>query len=489
MRLKLTLSFLLIALVAIGSVVALAHQRTADEVRAYMFRGGALGLEPLVDDLEAYYARNHTWKGAETLLQQFPAPGGQHHGQGNMGPGKGKLRLSDAQGNLIADESGPLSTGRLTSGELEAAIPLKTGKETVGYLLPPLPMRFTLGDENLLLQRLDNAARTAALIATLLAFLLAFLLSSRLLRPVQALTQAARRMAEGDLGQRVPVRGNDELALLGRTFNHMAASLQEAEERRKALTADIAHELRTPLSVQRAHLEALQDGIYPLTPENLRPLAESNALLTRLVEDLRTLALTDSGQLKLERTPVDLRALLERVVERFTPAAGARSIEISLAPQGTCPPVPADPGRVEQIVGNLLSNALRHTPKGGNIAITLTCTPEEARIRVHDSGPGIPPEDLEHIFERFYRADKSRSRAEGGSGLGLTIARQLARAHGGDLRAENAPQGGAVFTLTLPGRGRETTDDGRQTADRRRWTVDHRPQSPRLTDQQTNRPP
>ncbi len=449
MRLKLTLSFLLVALVAIGSVVILAHQRTAREVRAYMFRGGALGLEPLVNDLEAYYARNHTWEGAETLLAQTHMWGGPHRGPGAMGGSNGKLRLADAQGNLIADEQGPLG-GRLTSQELDTAIPLMAGRDVAGYLLPPLPIRFTAGDENLLLQRLNNAASTAALIATALALLLAFLLSSRLLRPIQALTQAARRMAAGDLSQRVPERGNDELALLARTFNHMAASLQEAGERRKALTADIAHELRTPLAVQRAHLEALQDGIYPLTPENLRPLVESNALLTRLVEDLRTLALTDSGQLKLERAPVDLRALLKRVVERFTPAAAARSIEITLTPEGTCPPIPADPGRVEQILGNLLSNALRHTPEGGSIALHLACAPQEAHIQVRDSGPGIPPEDLEHIFERFYRADKSRSRTEGGTGLGLTIARQLARAHGGDLRAGNHPAGGAVFTLTLP---------------------------------------
>lgn len=451
MRLKLTISFLLVALVAIGSVVILAHQRTADEVRAYMFRGGALGLEPLVDDLEAYYARNHTWERAEMLLAQTHMPGGQHRGPGAMNGSNGKLRLADAKGNLIADEEGPL-TGRLTSQELEAAIPLKAGKDTVGYLLPPLPLHFTAGDENLLLQRLNKAASTAALIATALALLLAFLLSSRLLRPVQALTQAARRMAEGDLGQRVSIQGNDELALLARTFNHMAASLQEAGERRKALTADIAHELRTPLAVQRAHLEALQDGIYPLTSENLHPLVESNALLTRLVEDLRTLALTDSGQLELERTPVDLRALLEGVVGRFTPAARGRAIEITLASEENCPLVPADPGRVEQIISNLLSNALRHTPAGGSITIHLACTSQEARIQVRDSGPGIPPEDIEHIFERFYRADKSRSRTEGGTGLGLTIARQLARTHGGDLRAENHPAGGAVFTLTLPRR-------------------------------------
>ncbi len=440
MRLRLIISFILVILIAIGSVVLVAHQRTATEVRAYMFRGGALGLEPLVNSLEVYYSRHHTWEGAQSLLENaHPFPG---HGSGTSM--RQPLFLTDPQGNEINGQ------GHFSSTALTQAIPLRAEGEIVGYLILPKPMRFTPGDETLLLQRFDDAARSAALIAILLGVFLALLLANRLLRPIQALTQAARRMSEGDLSQRVAIRGDDELALLGRTFNHMAASLQEAEERRKALTADIAHELRTPLSVQRAHLEALLDGIYPLTPQNLRPLVESNALLTRLVEDLRTLALADAGQLQLEYSPTDIAALLERLVERFTPAAGARSIQITLSSEGTCPPIPADPARLEQILGNLLSNALRHTPSGGQIRISLKPTPANLLIRIHDSGPGIPPEDLPYIFERFYRADKSRSRAEGGTGLGLTIARQLARAHGGDLRAENHPQGGALFTLTLP---------------------------------------
>jgi len=435
MRLRLTLTAILLVFVSILSVVLIARQRTATEVRAYMFRGGAFGLEPLVDDLEACYALHNTWEACDL-------PGGAPDG-GRL-PLRQRPMLFDAQGNEVGGDA------RAAPETLSQAIPLQAHGQTVGYLLPPAPMRFAPGDEALLLKRLDNAAWSAALIATLLALLLAFFSADRLLRPIHALTRAARRMAEGDLSQRVAVRGGDELALLGKAFNHMAASLQQAEQRRRALTADIAHELRTPLAVQRAHIEALLDGIYPLTPENLQPIAESNALLTRLVEDLRTLALADSGRLPLERTPVDVRPLLERTAERFAPAADARRIQIRLRSEGNCPPVPLDPGRVEQILGNLLSNALRHTPAGGLITLESACTPQHAIIRIRDSGPGISPQDLEHIFERFYRADKSRSRAEGGTGLGLTIARQLARAHGGDLRAENHPEGGALFTLTLP---------------------------------------
>jgi two-component system OmpR family sensor kinase/two-component system sensor histidine kinase BaeS len=249
------------------------------------------------------------------------------------------------------------------------------------------------------------------------------------------------------------VHGSDELATLGRAFNNMADSLQKAEQSRRALTADIAHELRNPLAVQRANLEALQDGIYPLTSENLAPVLEQNHLLTRLVEDLHTLALADSGQLRLERRDIDFPSLAGKVVERFVPQAASREIRLSYD-KVPIPPLSIDPTRVEQILNNLLSNALRYTPGGGDIAVSVSgVTPQlpgAVQLRVHDSGPGIPAEALPHVFERFYRADRSRSRGEGGSGLGLAIARQLAEAHGGTLEAANHPEGGAVFTLTLP---------------------------------------
>jgi signal transduction histidine kinase len=253
----------------------------------------------------------------------------------------------------------------------------------------------------------------------------------------------------------VRTHGSDELAQLGQSFNQMAESLQNAEGSRRALTADIAHELRTPLAVQRAHLEALQDGVYPLTAENLDPVLAQNQLLTRLVDDLRTLALAESGQLSLIRAPVDFAALAQRVVERFQPQAEARQIKLQMVaeglPSGRSALLEIDSARMEQILGNLLANALRYTPEGGEVQVHLEWSPKAARISVCDNGPGIPSEALPHIFERFYRADKSRTRSEGGTGLGLAIARQLAEAHGGTLTAENMPEGGAKFILTLRG--------------------------------------
>jgi two-component system sensor histidine kinase BaeS len=452
MRLRLFLSFAVIVLVAIASMLVIARQGAASEVRAFMFRGGMSGTQGLVGALEDYYARSGSWQGVEALLAESGP--GRGHGMGPQGMGAmmdQRLRVADAQGHLVADSQGGDVGSQLSRAELDNGIALETGGQVVGYLLPEGGMAFTPGDQTRLVSRITRAALIAGLVAGVASLLLAGLLAYQLLRPINALTRAAEHMAQGDLSQRVQVHGDDELALLGKTFNHMATSLQQAEESRQAMTADIAHELRNPLAVQRASLEALQDGIYPLNPENLAPILEQNALLSRLVDDLRTLALADAGQLKLESVPTDFAALVERVVERHIPQATAQQVELIYQnPPSQLPSIDLDPLRIEQILGNLLSNALRYTPPQGQVEVTLSLATTRVQLTVRDSGPGIPDEALPYIFERFYRADRSRSRLEGGTGLGLAIARQLAQAHGGNLTAANYPQGGAVFTLTLP---------------------------------------
>jgi signal transduction histidine kinase len=311
-------------------------------------------------------------------------------------------------------------------------------------------MLFSVSDEQFLLSRLTRAALIAGGVGAGWSLLLSLFLATQLMRPVRKLTQAARMVEQGDFSQRVPVHGSDELAQLSNSFNSMAGALHLAQESRRAMTADIAHELRTPLAVQLAHLEALQDGIYPLTPENLEPILSQNQMLNRLVEDLRTLTLADAGQLKLELAETDLESLLEHVVERFSPQASHKQVEIKLSASPGTPLTMVDPARIEQILNNLLSNALRHTPDGGKIEISMRFEAGSFEIKIHDTGPGIPEQALPHIFERFYRADRSRSRSEGGSGLGLAIASQIAELHGGKLTARNDPRGGAVFIFVLP---------------------------------------
>lgn len=458
MRLKLTLSFILVVLVSVLGVVLAAQFGAAREVRLFMSRGGMIRLESLADQLEEYYRQNQSWNGVEVLLEAFLAsPGGgmgnrpEHAGQGMMARMMGgDLLLADAEGKVVADTSGTRLSERLSEAEFDLALPLKSGWKTVGYLLLVGGMSFSTGDERFLIERLTQAAVTGGLIAAGIAIGLAFVIAYRIARPVQLLTGAAQRLSLGDLSQRVKIAGNDEVAELGRAFNQMAESLQRAQESRRAMTADIAHELRTPLAVQRANLEALQDGVYELTPANLEPILEQNRLLTRLVEDLRLLALADAGQLKMELTPTDLTSLLEQMVERFRAQVEAQQVSIQLQSPSKRPILMLDPMRFEQVLGNLLSNALRYTPPGGEIQIRLTTSPFQVTMTMRDTGPGIPEEALPFIFERFYRADRARSRQEGGSGLGLAIARQIVEAHGGQLTAANHPQGGAVFTVCLP---------------------------------------
>lgn len=446
MRMKLFLSFTLIVFVSVSLVAVIARRGTINDLRTYMFRGGMYGLSDMATSLENYYHANGSWNGVQAFFRVMP---GGMPGMGGMM--NQRLLLTDASRIIVADTQGNLIGNKLTESELAAAIPLMDDGQTVGYLLPVGGISISAVNQQALLNRLGRGVFLAGIIAGALGLILALGLAYTLIRPVRALTFAAQKLAEGDLSQRVEVSGEDELATLGHTFNQMADTLQQAEEARRAMTADIAHELRTPLAVQRANLEALQDGVYPLTGENLAPVIEQNHLLTHLVEDLRTLALADAGQIELERSPTDFSALVGRVVERFQPQAVTQQVKLNVTPPASpIPEVLLDPTRLEQILTNLLSNALRFTPEGGQVDLALDSTPKTVLVRVHDSGPGIPEEALPYIFGRFYRVDKSRSRAEGGSGLGLAIARQLARAHGGDLTVANHPAGGAVFTLILP---------------------------------------
>jgi signal transduction histidine kinase len=237
-------------------------------------------------------------------------------------------------------------------------------------------------------------------------------------------------------------------------FNQMAENLELSEDRRREMTADIAHELRNPLAVIKARLEAIIDGVHPLGVESIEPVLEQSELLNHLVEDLRTLALADAGQLSLELSRTDLGLLVQKVVETYRPEA--QTIGISLI--ADIPPEPSiygkvDAVRVEQILGNLITNALRYTPEGGNVTLRLQYDSQRSKVvlEVIDSGEGIPAPDLERVFERLYRVDPSRSRQAGGSGLGLAITRKLVEAHDGSIHAENRSDGGAIFRIELPG--------------------------------------
>ncbi len=448
MRWRLLMTFGLIILIALGSVAFLTRYTTQQEVSTFLGHGGQAGLVNLADALEAYYTRNESWAGVETVLD-----GGQGKGPGRGGGNipSGNHILLNANG-VILDSPTPDEIGdQRPSEDLTKMIPLEVRGEIVGYLQPEggiaeLPEDF----ESLLIERVNRASLVSAMISGGIAIILALVMSTLIMKPVRRLTRAAGSLADGDLSQRVPAHGRDELATLAKTFNQMATSLQGAEERRQAMTADIAHELRNPLAIQRAHLEAMLDGLYPLNNDNLVQIKTQNLQLTRMVEDLRTLALADAGELPLTKLYTDLTTLCKETRSRFEPQAQTKGLKLTSSCPKTSLKADVDPERIQQILDNLMQNAIRHTPQNGQITISINTLKDNALIQVHDSGPGIPEEALSQLFERFYRVDKGRARAAGGTGLGLAIARKLAEAHGGSLSAANHPKGGAIFTLRLP---------------------------------------
>jgi signal transduction histidine kinase len=300
------------------------------------------------------------------------------------------------------------------------------------------------------LDRLRWSLLLAGGVGALAAGLTALLAGRYITRRLRAVAESAGAIAAGDLSQRIGDASNDELGELAAAFNRMAESLAGQEEARQRLVADIAHELRTPLAVLQAEIEALQDGVTQATPERFASLHEEARLLARLVDDLRMLSLADSGQLLLERREEDLAGIAERAAAAVAAQARVKDVRLDLALQDSLPRVALDSDRIAQVLRNLLSNALRHTPSGGRVALALRAEDDRAVVEVSDTGAGIPPEALPHVFDRFYRADPSRSRATGGSGLGLAIARQLVRAHGGDITVQSTPRDGTTFRFWLP---------------------------------------
>jgi two-component system, OmpR family, sensor histidine kinase BaeS len=277
------------------------------------------------------------------------------------------------------------------------------------------------------------------------------LVATRLMRPVRAVTAAARRMRAGDGSARVVVRAGGEVGELGAAFNEMSEHLDRMERQRKAMVSDVSHELRTPLSNIRGWLEAAQDGVAELDPALTASLVEEAMLLQHIVDDLQQLALADAGRLRLRPEPVDVADLVEQVATIWRAAADAAGLTLAVEVTGR-PYLDADPARLRQAVGNLLANAVRYTPPGGRVSLRAHADGDDVLIEVADTGPGIAPGHLPHVFDRFWRAEKSRSRQTGGSGLGLAIVRQLAEAHGGSAGVRSEPGQGATFVLRLPRR-------------------------------------
>jgi two-component system OmpR family sensor kinase/two-component system sensor histidine kinase BaeS len=297
------------------------------------------------------------------------------------------------------------------------------------------------------------------LVAGAIALLLGFLLFNQITAPLRAMQKAAGRIANGDLQTRVEVKSSDELGDLAESFNDMVENLASAEDQRRQLAADVAHELRTPLAAIQATLEGMQDGVLPTDQEQIGSLVSETVLLNRMVEDLRLLSQAEAGRLELDLQPVTPNDLIFKAVGLMQPVAQQKGVTVIATPPVSLPQVHGDTDRLIQVLNNLVANSLRYTPAGGTVTLAAAFPSASKGVvfSVTDIGTGIDPRDLPHVFDRFYRADKSRSRESGGSGLGLAIVKQLVEAHGGKVSAESPifpadgqPQIGTRITFTIP---------------------------------------
>lgn len=453
---KLLGAFLIV--IAMGALVMtwLTSRATEKAFSLYTTRNGQYWAEILSPSLADFYLNKNSWQGVAAYLQTFSGVNMNMGAGGMMGQGRGfgkgstngnavmsmsgqRLILADAAGTVIADTGGSLIGNLLEPGTLSSGAPILANGEQVGTLVvtPDTLVAGTPASD--FLTSVNKAIMSSAGIAAVLALIIGALLFLQIISPVRKLNQAAAAITAGDLDQRVSIKSQDELGDLGSSFNRMAESLSKAEDQRKNMIADVAHELRTPLAAMQGTLEGIQDGLMPFDREQVDSLLAETTLLTRMVGDLRLLSLADAGELVLEKRMTSPGSLFESIVERARSLAQVKGISLNLSLQPDLPSIWVDPDRITQLVNNLITNALRYTPRNGEIRLNVAHAEGDSslQISITDTGPGIDASDLPYVFDRFYRAEKSRSRSSGGSGLGLAIVRQLVEAHGGKVAAES----------------------------------------------------
>ena len=398
--------------------------------------------------LEAFYLGNGGWNNVDKLVReaakpesQFPAQDWNNsiildennvviidHGQTQGTPLLGKVYIID-QGkpftNIIVNG---VVVGKVVNDQRDIPHPLKL---TISFINPIIEISIVLA---------------------IFAVIIGILLTRRVVNPISEVIAAAGRVATGDLSTRIiPQKGNDDLSMLIENFNDMTQALERNDNERRQLLADVAHELRTPLSVLRGRLEGIVDGIYPANEASIAPVLEETYLLERLVEDLRLLTMAENRQLHFEMSQVDLIQSLQRSITIFTPQAQEKGIELKLETDNLPATVWVDPQRLEQITGNLIDNALRYVnSKNGKVIVSVEHVIDGVRVAIADNGTGLPDGEVERIFDRFWRSEKSRTRAAGGAGLGTAIVKQLVEAQGGHVGAENVPTGGLKIWFVLP---------------------------------------
>ena len=425
---KLILAFLVISLVSLVFVGVLTRTLTNTTFQRYL---NVQSEDNVVEIFTNYYERNGSWDGVRQAIDR---------------------RYTGMIPFTLYSTNGRVIYGKDNAPKLrdENKRPLEVDGKIVGYLLVPEIKTRNQPSGDAFLNQLDNIFSYSIVGTAVLALLLGLLLSRYLTRPIRELTAATRAVADGDMAQVVPVRSNDELGELADSFNRMNEQLARSMEQRRQMTADIAHELRTPLSVIIGHADGIHDGVLPLSMDTVDIIRDEATRLEGLVEDLRTLSLSDAGELSLSKEPLSPATLLNDAKQLFSMRVLQKNVALNVDVDENLPTIHADPARMMQVLGNILENAIRHTPENGEIFLRATQTDNAIQISVQDTGEGLPADEAAHIFDRFYRVDPSRQRESGGSGLGLAISKSIVEGHGGRVWAESKKGRGLTVYILLP---------------------------------------
>jgi signal transduction histidine kinase len=433
------MAFTLVIVVTIGAIFFFIYQQTRSEISQFEERTANMQVSRIEMELSQYYQQQGSWEGIQPFVEQW----GNLYGWQIILTNTNGTVVADSQGDLLGEQYHPDSPGRIISPPWEA------GAIGTLYISRGSP-EVDISSLSILYNTMGRFFLWGGLLAVAVALLLTFFLSRRILAPVKALTSAAKRVGRGDFSQRVRDKSKGELGELAQAFNSMSSDLERAEKLRQNMVADVAHELRTPLSNIRGYLEALRDGVIKPDAETIRSLSEEATLLSQLVDDLQELSLAESGELRLIRQAENIAGLINQTVTAVQAKATTKGVSVSIDLPDKLPPVNIDSHRIGQVLRNLLENAIAHTAKKGSITVAAKKQGDWVEVSVTDTGEGIPAKDLPNIFERFYRVDKSRARATGGSGLGLTIAKRLVEAHGGRIEAKSKLGKGSRFSFIVP---------------------------------------
>jgi signal transduction histidine kinase len=457
---KLTLAFMLVAFTTAALVALFIRLTSADRLAQLVIDQQRSSLEQALSD---YYDTNGSWQGVEqnwsqirTLTLPTPAGASAEHNPPDERPpdsqgGHNLFGLADAQGVVIVSvDPGYPAGSTLPANVLRAGSPVTVDEQQVGTILTARQPPGFNPQEARFLQRTNEALIFASTGALLVALVMGILLARTLAGPLQALTRAAQSITQGQLEQEVKVGTGDEIGQLASAFNRMSREVARVNQLRRQMTADIAHDLRTPLTVISGYIESMHDGVLKPTPERLELIYSEIERLQNLVGDLRVLSLADAGELSLNPQQISPKALLDRAATLFRHQAELGQVVIDVKASGDLPEIRVDEARMMQILGNLISNALRYTPPNGRITLSALPVRDRLEIRVQDTGEGIAAEELPHIFERFHRADKSRHSESGETGLGLAIVKALVELHGGEVSAESTPGQGSTIHLSFP---------------------------------------